>query len=435
MSTPKKLDIEELKTHLQTAIDVELSTIPIYLYTYYSINRVPEYPKLKQSKAQKIATFANKAGGIIMSVAVEEMLHLSLVSNILKSLGGSPKIYGQSPGHYPTNLLHHKKGFSIGLTKFTKKQLEKFMDVEKPAPMAPAPQADNWETLGQFYEYVSSLIEQTSPSDYAKKDKAHTNQLVEGKGYYASSNIDTVYPKDAFYIQKPANPHDPSARGADQAQYPNSDDSGGLRHILGKKDALAAIHEIAEQGEGQRKDPKHQYDDKDKAEDSHWFKYNELHKEFSSMKLTNKELAGFVHNFPDSPDICSMPRGMQFMVDLNNAVYSYLLWMTELSFTLYGSAQSSMFYIGMHKGMIFILDKLIGGMRYLSYKDKKGNKYNLAPTFDNYEFSSIETAKQELVALCELVASKPDLKLDANILERIKDLPDVNVVNNVVSFA
>src|SRR5580658_3945308 len=86
--------IAKLKADLQTAIRIELATIPIYLYTYYSLVRNVESGETI-SDAQ---LYANKAGGIIMSVAVEEMLHMSLSSNILFSMGVAPQLYQQAPG-------------------------------------------------------------------------------------------------------------------------------------------------------------------------------------------------------------------------------------------------------------------------------------------------------------------------------------------------
>ena len=401
-------ELEDLKAHLQTAVEVELSTIPLYLYTYYSINRQPNVSSLPKDIGNSLATFANKAGGVIMSVAVEEMLHLSLASNILKALGGSPKIYGKSPASYPTNLLEHKSGFSIGLQKLSKTQLHKFMEVELPAkPDAPA-EGTQWETLGQFYKYIEDLIKKTTPKNYTNADK----QLVDGKGYYAPNNIDTIYPKNA------------SETGAKNVEYPNADDSGGLKQIKSKEDALEAIKEICEQGEGFTNDPTHKYDDPKHEEESHWYKYKSLHEQIE--KFSNDELNLCVFDFPNNPITTNFPPKYQLAVELNNAVYSYLLWMTEKSFTLEGSAQSSMFYIGMHKGMIFILDKLIGALRAI----------NVAPTFQNYLFKDEATAKKELVELAEYVAKTlPQLGIQNGILGRIKDLPDVHVVNNKVSFA
>ena len=343
--------LEDLKAHLQTAIEVELSTIPLYLFTYYSIRRQPNIKGVRREKSAAMRTYANKAGGILMSVAIEEMLHMALVGNILRSLDGMPSIYGKSPASYPTNLSHHKKGFSIGLSKLTLDQLTKFMAVEQPAPVEHEPQGDNWDTLGQFYEYIISLIELTEDGDY----KNESLQLADGKGYYASSNIDTIYPEHSW-DKRPKH-----------AQFPNSDDSGGLIRITDKKSALEAIVEITEQGEGFQGDPTHQYDDKDQLEESHWYKYKELHDELSEMELTENELDRMLFNFPSNPKRSFYPKHVLPYIDLTNAVYSYMLLMTEISYTLEGSAQYSMFYMGMHKSMIFILDKAIGSMRTMKF--------------------------------------------------------------------
>ncbi|NUN99263.1 MAG: ferritin-like protein [Saprospiraceae bacterium] len=416
---------QNLLSHLQTAVEIELSTIPIYLYTYYSINRIPSGCDASKN-GQALATYANQAGGLIMSVAVEEMLHMSLACNLMRALGGFPQLYGKSPGAYPTNLPHHKKGFSVGLSKLSADQLEKFLGIEKPEKKGAKPEGDNWETIGQFYDYITELIEkETTDADF----KQEAYQLGSGKGYYAASNIDTIYPKDAYYIQQPENPLDPAARGSDQAVYPNNDHSGDLRIVKDKKSALKAISTIQHQGEGYPNDPTHEVDDPEKDEDSHWFKFNQLHKEIK--KFSAEELNCFIHPFPENPTRASYPSQFYPLVDLANAVYSYLFLMTEVSYTLKGNAQNTMFYIGMHKGMIFILDKIIGGMRYLFLNNKAGQA--LAPTFENYQFTSLASAKQELVALAKSVPAS--LGLDPNIIARIEVLPDVNVgADGIVHF-
>src|SRR5688500_5996028 len=89
-----------LKANLQTAIEIELATIPIYLFTYYSLLRNNESGEAI-SDAQ---LYANRAGGVMMSVAVEEMLHMSLSSNILFAMGVAPKLAGKAPRQNPTAL-------------------------------------------------------------------------------------------------------------------------------------------------------------------------------------------------------------------------------------------------------------------------------------------------------------------------------------------
>ena len=414
----------KLYQHLQTAIEIELSTIPIYLYTYYSISRQPDNTD-NLPNGEALATFANKAGGLLMSVAVEEMLHMSLSSNILRALGGEPKLYCKSPGPYPTNLPHHKAGFAVGLEPLSAAQLKKFEIIELPEKARSPPEEDHWKTIGQFYRYIEELIKKTSDSDYV--EDAH--QLAARKGYYSPNNVDTVYPKDAYYIQQPEDPFDPVKRGASQAQYPDNRDSGTLIKVKCKKDALKAIRTIMQQGEGFQQDPSHKEDDKQRNEATHWYKYRELHKEIAAFSA--KDLSLITYPFPSNPTRADYPAQFLPLVDLANATYSYLFLMTETAFRLSGHAQDSLFYIGMHKGMIFILDKILGGMRYLYLNNAQGQV--LAPTFENYAFTSLATAKLELIALCEAVPAS--LGLDSNILPRIKDLPDVNVgADGIVRF-
>ncbi|WP_035058625.1 ferritin-like domain-containing protein [Andreprevotia chitinilytica] len=405
-----------LYTHLQTAIEIELSTIPIYLYTYYSIQRQPQNTD-NLPNGQALATFANKAGGILMSVAVEEMLHMSLSCNILRALGGEPKLYCRSPGAYPTNLPHHKAGFSVGLEPLSAHQLDQFKIIEIPEAAGAPPQRDNWTSIGQFYRYILELIDETSDEDFGHAEE----QVAAHRGYYSPNNVDTVYPKDGYYLKQPENPFDPVKRGASQAQYPNNRDSGHLIRIRSKADAHRAIHSIMLEGEGYTTDPTHKRDDPEHNEVSHWYKYDQLRQEIADFSA--KDLADIVMPFPVNPTRASYPAQFLPLVDLANAVYSYLFLLTETAYRHKGDVQESIFYIGMHKGMIFILDKILGGMRYLSLNNPAGNV--LAPTFENYSFTSLATAKQELINLCMAVPAS--LGLDSNILGRIQDLPDVNI--------
>ena len=135
------------------------------------------------------------------------------------------------------------------------------------------------------------------------------------------------------------------------------------------------------------------------------------------------DLQKILFAFPVNPTRSSYAAAFHPLIDLANAAYSYLFLMNETAFRLGGNAQASLFFIGMHKGMIFVLDKIIGNMRYLSLNNPDGQV--LAPTFENYAFASLATAKQELINLCAAVPAS--LGVDPNVLLRIQDLPDVNV--------
>jgi hypothetical protein len=68
-------DLDWLKQGLQAAIELELATLPPYLCGLCSI------------KSQERPVF-----DLIESVALEEMLHMGLVCNMLMAIGGTPQI-------------------------------------------------------------------------------------------------------------------------------------------------------------------------------------------------------------------------------------------------------------------------------------------------------------------------------------------------------
>src|SRR5437899_7691872 len=106
---------EAVLNALQQAVELEHSTIPVYLYALYSLD------------AAKNGTVIT----IINSVVVEEMLHMTLACNILNALGGRPAIDrpgfiptypGPLPGGVESDLIAH-------LARFSSAQLGNFMTI------------------------------------------------------------------------------------------------------------------------------------------------------------------------------------------------------------------------------------------------------------------------------------------------------------------
>ncbi|GFM51988.1 hypothetical protein PSCICE_32550 [Pseudomonas cichorii] len=132
---------------LQQAVELEHATIPPYLYALYSLNT---------AKNPEIAA-------IISSVVVEEMLHMTLASNVMNALGGSPVI--DSPGFipkYPGPLPGGvQSDLTVHLAPFSQKQLETFLQIEEPEHTLDfkllATQKDL--TIGQFYTHIMDAIE------------------------------------------------------------------------------------------------------------------------------------------------------------------------------------------------------------------------------------------------------------------------------------
>ncbi|MBX8529706.1 ferritin-like protein [Pseudomonas cichorii] len=133
---------------LQQAVELEHSTIPPYLYALYSLD----------------ATKNPEIAAIISSVVVEEMLHMTLASNVMNALGGSPVI--DSPGFipkYPGPLPGGvQSDLTVHLAPFSQKQLETFLQIEEPEHALDfkllAAQKDL--TIGQFYTAIIQAIEQ-----------------------------------------------------------------------------------------------------------------------------------------------------------------------------------------------------------------------------------------------------------------------------------
>lgn len=131
--------IGQLRAHLQTALEVEHSTIPPYLCALYSIKDGSNL----------------EAAGLIRSVVMEEMLHMILVANVLNAIGGKPKL--TQPGFipkYPTYLRHSNRAFVISLEKFSPGSINTFMKIEKPGKPGTPIERGEYATLGQFYRSI-----------------------------------------------------------------------------------------------------------------------------------------------------------------------------------------------------------------------------------------------------------------------------------------
>jgi hypothetical protein len=130
---------QRLQAHLQDALKIEHATIPPYLTAWLSIH---EGTNLEASE-------------IIRSVLLEEMLHLTLVANLLNSIGGQPRL--TDPGFvlaYPAKLPHTAAAFKVSIEKFAPAAIDTFLKIERPEKRGAPPQPDHYTTLGQFYKSI-----------------------------------------------------------------------------------------------------------------------------------------------------------------------------------------------------------------------------------------------------------------------------------------
>ncbi|MEB3177936.1 MAG: ferritin-like protein [Nostocaceae cyanobacterium] len=134
---------QQLQEYLQYAVILEFATIPPYLTALYSL-------KDKSSDAYQV----------IRSVAIEEMLHINLVSNLMNAIGSSPKFVGQIASYPATLLPPVLDGPRVQLMAASTELMQKtFMAIEQPGPLQQPEEGQPFKTIGQFYGAIEKLFE------------------------------------------------------------------------------------------------------------------------------------------------------------------------------------------------------------------------------------------------------------------------------------
>lgn len=112
--------VDQLHYYLKQALRLEHATIPPYITALYSLKPGTNL----------------EAFHILRAVAVEEMLHLTLVANILNAVGGKiqstlthPDFVPKYPAYIPTGATD----FKVNLSKFSRETVGSFMKIERPA--------------------------------------------------------------------------------------------------------------------------------------------------------------------------------------------------------------------------------------------------------------------------------------------------------------
>lgn len=215
--------VTDLLPLVQKAIELEHSTVPPYLTAMFSIKPNTE----------------NQVWGILHSIVIEEMLHMTIASNILNALGGKPVINNASfVPSYPSKLpMGIGDGLIVNLEKLSKDVLKKtFMEIEEPEKPLVFPvlktltdtALPEYHTIGEFYAALKSMIDKLAPDKLPGNPK---NQVTS-----------------SFF------------------------DSKLLFPILTKKDAFRAIDIIVEQGEGTSTSPIDLEGDL-----AHYYRFSELY--------------------------------------------------------------------------------------------------------------------------------------------------------------
>jgi hypothetical protein len=155
---PDSPELTKMKGWLQTALELELATIPPYMISLLSI-------KLPGNR---------EVAEILRGVMLEEMLHMVLVSNVLNAIGGKPRLDANATPRYPFILTFEGKQFTdrqfpVDLAPFSEGAVKTFMEIERPRD-ADIGQIDVQRgvpalTIGEFYAAMIKLLEVLEAAD------------------------------------------------------------------------------------------------------------------------------------------------------------------------------------------------------------------------------------------------------------------------------
>lgn len=234
-----------LQDFLQTAILIEHSTIPPYLTALYSIKDGTN-PLASQ---------------IIRSVAVEEMLHMIMVCNVMNAVSIQPSV--NRPQNYPTYpmKLPMNVDFYVGLEKFSTNSIATFIAIESPSnPLVKAPKYDHDAESASLLSKKVSLQENNFWTLEHMKGFIMENVHTIGEYYDVLFFYITVFQIIAYYQEHGSLPQnfeelntggiftgDPAKQIRPEQYY----GSGGKLHAVeALAGVIAVFQEIKGQGEG-----------------------------------------------------------------------------------------------------------------------------------------------------------------------------------------
>ncbi|MDX2596260.1 MULTISPECIES: ferritin-like domain-containing protein [Streptomyces] len=143
VKAPVRRNVAWIRSALQTAIELEHSTLPVYTSAMLSL------------QVQNFTSY-----NAIRSVLMEEMVHMSIAANMLAAIGGRPRIKDLDP-KFPSHGLPGgvEPDLHIGLAKLSKAQLRNFMRLESPLFLLPEEYGhEDFPTIGKLYSQIRDAI-------------------------------------------------------------------------------------------------------------------------------------------------------------------------------------------------------------------------------------------------------------------------------------
>jgi CDGSH-type Zn-finger protein/uncharacterized Fe-S cluster protein YjdI len=289
-------DREQLAYLLTEAAEIEHGLMCCYLFTAYSLKLNGEFT------AEELAAVVRWRSAI-SSVAVEEMVHLALVSNLLTSIGFAPQF---ARPNFPVAPGYHPSGIVISLARFELATLDHFIYLERPEGLD-IPDGAGFDPPPSCTRATRSDRLMPSSEDYGTV--GHFYRGIRAGFVTLAAQLG----EKALFVG------DPRAQvGQDLVALP------GLSIVTDLSSALTAIDTIVEQGEGTQTD----------SARSHYRRFLSVRDEYRSLKSARPDFEPaypvarnpVLRNPPDPKNkVYITDHKTSRVMDLGNAPYSHAL--------------------------------------------------------------------------------------------------------------
>jgi hypothetical protein len=219
---------EHLWWLLAEAAQLEHMIMCQYLYAEFSLKNGPA-EGLTAEQAEAVEGWRK----VLRGIAVEEMLHLAMVANLMSAIGAAPQFgrpnFPQRSGYFPA-------GIQLDLLPFGEQALRHFLYLERPEGM-------ERQDAAEFVPAVPPR-EPVTADELLPRDQEFTTigHLYRGIAAGLRGLVDR-FGERAVFVGSPRAQATP-----EQFRWPQ------LVAVTGLDSALAAVEEIIEQGEGARGD-------------------------------------------------------------------------------------------------------------------------------------------------------------------------------------
>jgi len=295
-------DREELLYLLTEAAQFEHVVMCTYLYAQWSLKK-DESEGISAPEKQAIERWR----AMIRSVALEEMLHLALVNNLLAAFGAAPQLsrpdFPIRKGYFPSELDFH-------LAPFNKDTVQHFVFIERPEGI------DVRDGAGFTHESHYERVVCTDLLTPTARNYGSQGHLYHGIAQAIRRLADQLGEENLFIG------HGEAQLGSAEFPLP------GLFKVSDVDSALRAIEEIVSQGEGA---PAHR-------EDSHYARFDAIRREHDALKAARPDFEA-AHPAAVNPVLTELASHTKtnrvthalarHVVDLGNAVYGLMLQSLE----------------------------------------------------------------------------------------------------------